>query len=124
MGVDPQWVTWIYWLCRRVRVSTQHSAKVPVTHVYFHYDHPRSVFRQRRYVAYQMEYAENKLKSKQCKKYMTEAPVAAWEYTKDQLQYWHGEAAMPNVMQVSYTKHGNGSLQETHRHNHTPCDNV
>lgn len=62
--------------CRRV---------LPVFHTYFHYDFPR--VRSRRYAAYQMEYAEGKVKSPSCLQYMKNG-VVAWEYTQHQLQQW------------------------------------
>jgi hypothetical protein len=40
--------------------------KVPVTHTYFHYEHPPAPSRSRRYIAYQMEYAKGKIYSSAC----------------------------------------------------------
>jgi hypothetical protein len=58
---------------------------LPVFHTYFHYEFPR--VRSRRYAAYQMEYAEGKVKSPSCLQYM-KSGVVAWEYTEFQLQQW------------------------------------
>jgi hypothetical protein len=72
---------------------------VPVLHTYFHYEIPKARSRNRRFVAYQLEYAEAKVGSKLCHAYMAGA-VATWEYTKDQLRLWH-DAGIPQATQVS-----------------------
>ena len=71
---------------------------VPVLHTYFHYEIPKSTARSRRYVAYQLEYAESKIKASRCDEYMR-YPVAAWEYTNNQLPFWHSKG-ITNVTQV------------------------
>jgi hypothetical protein len=78
--------------------ASRRRPKVPVTHTYFHYDNPPANARSRRYIAYQMEYSRGKIKSSTCQGYMGGA-MAAWEYTSDQLQFWH-DSGIANVTQV------------------------
>ncbi len=71
---------------------------MPVLHTYFHYEIPKPSARNRRYVAYQLEYAEGKIKSSRCEDYMRN-PVATWEYTDNQLAHWRN-LGIANVTQV------------------------
>ena len=78
-------------------------ASTPLLSLYFHYEIPRATKRERRFLAYQLEYGPNKVRDKHNLAYLNDS-VVPMEYTQAQLQQWR-DRGIDRIQQLPLCYH-------------------